>query len=501
MAGPLSSPGDTIDITAFGANGDDAIDDTAAIRAAVDALQENDVLLVPESSQSYTVTSTANFAIDEPGVKVMVRGHILMTGAPTPSNHLFVVTADRCSFIGQGGVLEGSGSYITGSDADDPALIRFYIVEGCSVRGLRLRNGPRFSIMLRQTSWCAIRDCVFEGGPTAYAFQHHGIFLWGASDIQIRGNRFVPGEDGGKTGSWIGSTSTSSNIGISILNNQFGSSYDHAVYTTGLFYSVIANNITSDIGGTALKTAGANNVIANNNLYSAHSGGIEIRNSSRCVVANNLVQDFGFVAVQASILGGGGGAQGVYAENLISGNTLLARDVSPVYEGIRVLAETNCSRTKITGNLIVGAGGDGGTPAITVSSGEPSYSVTISGNTLDQCPADGIAINHVNASIISDNIIRSATGGVPFQQSNVTETNLVTDNIYGGLFPPLAIQSITQGENQSIVQWNMGIGESYRVGWSENLQQWTDQPVGATDTWTDTNTTESANKFYRVVEE
>ena len=420
--------GAVVDITAFGADGSDEIDDTAAITSAVAALQPNDTLLIPESSLYFKVAPTANFALDDPGVKVMVRGHVLMTGTSSTDNHLFIVTADRVAFIGEGGVLEGNGSYYVVSDLDDTALIRFYAVKGCSVEGLRLRNAPRFWIWLLASQNCAIRNCVLEGGPVSYSIQSQGIFFRGASNLLIQGNRFLPGADGGKAGSWIGSSSTSSNYRISILDNLFAGAHDHAVYCSGIFHSIIANNIGKDTGGTILKTIGTDNVVANNNLYNAVTGGIEIRNSSRCVVANNLVEDFGFVAVEVTTYGGGLGS---YTDNLISGNTLLAGSTNAtIYEAVRILASVNASRNKIAGNLIVGAGGSGGNAAISVTSGAPCNGVTITGNTLDQCPGNGILINNVNGSIVSDNIVRTLPPFQSFQQLNVTQTNLVTDNIF-----------------------------------------------------------------------
>ena len=47
----------TIDVTAYGANGNDTADDTANIQSAVGALNENDTLLFPQCSNYYRVNS------------------------------------------------------------------------------------------------------------------------------------------------------------------------------------------------------------------------------------------------------------------------------------------------------------------------------------------------------------------------------------------------------------------------------------------------------------
>ena len=48
----------TIDVTAYGANGNDTLDDTGDIQSAVAALNENDTLLFPVSSVNYNFPST-----------------------------------------------------------------------------------------------------------------------------------------------------------------------------------------------------------------------------------------------------------------------------------------------------------------------------------------------------------------------------------------------------------------------------------------------------------
>ena len=103
----------TIDVTAYGANGNDTSDDTVYIRSAVAALTDGDTLLFPEANTYYKVAIGANFAIGS-RIKVIIRGRILAYGTPGNDDNIFYVFgADDTEFIGQGSnaIIEGSNQY------------------------------------------------------------------------------------------------------------------------------------------------------------------------------------------------------------------------------------------------------------------------------------------------------------------------------------------------------------------------------------------------------
>ena len=64
----------------------------------------------------------------------------------------------------------------------------------------------------------------------------------------------------------------------------------------------------------------------------------------------------------------------------------------------------------------------------------------------------------------------------------------------------LWIYSISRSGDDITIRWNGLSGVSYTVQWSTNMQNWTDVPVGETNTWTDAGVSETV-KFYRVREE
>jgi len=426
---PSAQCSSVIDITAYGADGNDLSDDTAAIQAAVAALSPNGVLLIPRSPGAFLYQiGAANFEINQPGVRIVVQGHLLGTGLPVSGNHVFIIAADDCAIIGEGGVLEGSGQYILGPDIENgPALIRAFNVQRCTVDELTLRNGPHFSVWLGAAGQCTIRRCFLEGGPIENDIQIHGIFLRGTSDILIEGNRFMANSQGGRAGSWIGSTSTSDNVDVRILNNHFGDRHDHAVYCSGLFWSQVSNNVVRGEGTSAIKTVGTHNIVVQNSIdMQGNNGGIECRNGSNCVVAHNIINNYGFVGIQISKYGSFVGAG---MDNLIEGNVLTADHNAPyVYEGIRVMLPGAVSRCRIANNTIVGAGLSN-KPAITVYGGAASDAVAICGNTLAQCQADGISVTNVNCSLISENIIDVLPSETAIQQNNVVTPNLVKGNL------------------------------------------------------------------------
>ena len=129
----------TIDVTDYGADGSDLVDDKAEIQSAIADLSDNDTLLFPETSGAYRV----EFEYDNnlylsylDGIKIVIRGKILATGTPNSKRHVFdVFNCNDMEFSGEGGggVLEGSDQYTFGiDDIDGSALVRQWCVSGAS---------------------------------------------------------------------------------------------------------------------------------------------------------------------------------------------------------------------------------------------------------------------------------------------------------------------------------------------------------------------------------
>ena len=50
-------------------------------------------------------------------------------------------------------------------------------------------------------------------------------------------------------------------------------------------------------------------------------------------------------------------------------------------------------------------------------------------NIIDDCANNGIELNYINRSIISDNVVQVDSGSTCISESNVTEANTKADNI------------------------------------------------------------------------
>ena len=427
----------TIDVTSYGANGNDTIDDTAAIGSAVNALTDGDTLLFPEVYICYSVATNANFNItSKDNIKILIRGKILTTGTPSDGDRVFnLLYADNTEFIGQGGdgIIEGTNEYVYHPTGWGPTFIQFNVSNACTVKNLTFRNPPRSSLEMLSCKNFSVVDCIFEGGPPVTVDTHqHVVLFTGMRDLTIKGNYFKTNSQGGMADSWICASSTSWNHHITIIDNRFGPNFDHAVYCD-LHNSIVSNNTSYNSVGNALKVIGNNNVVANNSIYNGQTGGITIMNGSRNIVANNTIDNFTHVAIIDYTYGGG---NGIYTDNIIEGNFMLGgNEFTNIwgthwpYEAIRVWGN-DISGTKIINNTIINADKYGNTAGIVVASTvEPGTNLTISGNVIDQSSGNGINLNGIISSLVSDNIINIPAAKLDVYEYGGSANNLINDNI------------------------------------------------------------------------
>ena len=437
-----------IDVTAYSASGNDSFDDTASIQNAIAALSDGDTLLFPYCTNHYLyrldyyrTQQDAGLAITENGITIIIQGRIKGSGDPRDFNEIFYIqSAQDLTIIGQGaeGIIEGSGQFnYSPSGYDGPTLIRSLAAQRLTIKKLILIDGPTTSVFLRGCQKTHITDCLFKGGPpTMIGTNVHGIAYTGEQELHIEGNLFKPNETGGKAYSWISSGSTASSYHASFINNKFNASFDHSIYTSGLFKSVIANNICYNSTGTAIKTIGSENVIVNNNIYNdnppAVLGAISSRNGARNIIANNQIVNYSHVAISVSLYGGGWG--GIYTDNTIEGNYIVGGPEFSghwPYEAIRVWG-TDISGTKIMNNIIIGADthGAAGSGVIWLySPSAPSYNLTVSGNIFDGSAGNGITLYNVHNSLFSDNTINIPTGKIDFNEQGGSANNMYRDNL------------------------------------------------------------------------
>ena len=318
-----------------------------------------------------------------------------------------------------------------------PMLIKAISAKNLNIKKVTFIDGPSNSVFLRGCQKTHITDSFFIGGPPIMSGTNvHAIHFTGEQELHIEGNLFNPNATGGKAYSWIQSGSTASSFHATFINNKFDDSFDHSFYCSGLFKSVIANNICHNSTGTAIKIIGRENVIVNNNIYNdnppAVLGGISVRNGARNIIANNQITNYGHVAISVSLYGGGWG--GLYTDNTIEGNYIVGGPEFSghwPYEAIRVMGN-NISGTKIMNNTIIGADthADSSSGVLRIySDAGPSYNLTISGNIFDESAGNGMSLYNIHESLISDNIINIPNGKTVFYQHGGSANNTFLNNI------------------------------------------------------------------------
>lgn len=447
----LTATAATIDVTAYGANGNDSLDDTTAIDNAVAALSDGDTLLFPYCGNNYLyrlnfsrTVSDINHAITENRITIVIQGRIKASGTPANYNEIFYISgAEDLTIIGQGNeaIMQGSGDFnYLPATYNGPMLVKALSAKNLTIKNMTFIDGPANSVFLRGCQKTHITDCFFIGGPPIMSGTNvHAVHFTGEQNLHIEGCLFKPNATGGMAYSWIQSGSTASSFHATFINNQFEASFDHSFYCSGLFKSVIANNICHNSTGTAIKIIGSNNVIVNNHVYNDDPpvvfGGISVRNGTKNIIANNQIVNFSHVAISVSKYGGGWG--GIYTDNIIEGNYMIGGpdfyvngDLHYPYEAIRVWG-TDISGTKITNNIIIGANTYAtGTGVIWLySPTAPSYNLTVSGNTFDGSTSHGIVLNNIHDSLFSDNIMNIPTGKLDFNKQGGSSNNIYRDNL------------------------------------------------------------------------
>ncbi|XP_051127753.1 polygalacturonase At1g48100 isoform X2 [Andrographis paniculata] len=141
------------DVTAFGAVGDGATDDTEAFRSAwKEACQvENGVVLVP-SELVFVITSTIFSGPCQPGLVFQVDGVVMPPDGPdcwpksdSKKQWLVFYRLEDMTLTGTG-TIEGQGSKWWDLSCKPHRLIRFFLSSNLVVRGLRIQNSPQFHL-------------------------------------------------------------------------------------------------------------------------------------------------------------------------------------------------------------------------------------------------------------------------------------------------------------------------------------------------------------------
>ncbi|GJN05353.1 hypothetical protein PR202_ga22974 [Eleusine coracana subsp. coracana] len=204
-----------LDVRAFGASGNGSDDDTRAFRAAWKAACKsgNATLLVP-SDGVFTITSTIFAGPCKPGLTFQIDGVLMPPDGPaswpaSDSRRQWIVfyKADGVTLAGKG-TIEGNGeewwelpckphrgpngSTLPGP-CDSPALIRFFVSNDVTVRGLRIENSPQFHLKFDACNRVSV-DGLFVSSP-AFSPNTDGIHVENTTAVQILNSRIYNGDD------------------------------------------------------------------------------------------------------------------------------------------------------------------------------------------------------------------------------------------------------------------------------------------------------------------
>ncbi|OEL14705.1 Polygalacturonase [Dichanthelium oligosanthes] len=213
-----SACGNVFDVRAFGASGNGSGDDTRAFRAAWKAACSSDssaatTLLVP-SDGVFTINSTILAGPCKSMLTFQIDGVLMPPDGPaswpaTDSRKQWIVfyKADGMTLAGKG-TIEGNGeewwslpckphrgpngSTLPGP-CDSPALVRFFLSNDVTVRGLRIENSPQFHLKFDGCARVSV-DGLFVSSP-AFSPNTDGVHVENTTAVQILHSRIYNGDD------------------------------------------------------------------------------------------------------------------------------------------------------------------------------------------------------------------------------------------------------------------------------------------------------------------
>tara|TARA_R110000787_G_C13412872_1_gene444326 strand:- start:38 stop:1837 length:1800 start_codon:yes stop_codon:yes gene_type:complete len=415
----------------YGAVGDGSTNNKAALQAAIDAMSAGDTLFIPNASSYYVVDATNLLEAVQvnKSINLVIDGEMRSTTVVTQSlpPAIFFVTADNVNFSGSG-KLKGPGTYLFDNCPTDhwTSLIRFDYADNVSIDGLQFADGPRGGLTFYGCNFLSVTNCTFSGGPLAddavgLGFNNANIFCSnGGKNWIISGNIFQYDEATG--GAAIQGIQNSTNVLPelwTVTNNVFANPGQHGTYLY-INNSVISNNVfryttVSALHGSALKMGGDYNSITGNTIFDAN-GGIGLVSGRYNVISQNTLEDCGGVGIA------------IYNNTAISwgldGNEIssnyIGGDGNTAFQGIRIRFNTTYGtdhggkNNKIINNTVVNYGSDSdeiySSIAIYRSGGSVNFTNNvISGNTITESRGNGIALNGVSHSDVSDNLFYNNT--------------------------------------------------------------------------------------------
>jgi parallel beta-helix repeat protein len=414
------SGGSTISVTAYGAVGDGATDDTAAIQAALDAAHTRGggIVVIP-SGQTFAITTFLvaydNTVISAYGATIKSIGN---TGLLRNflSSETFSAYAGHSHIVIQGGTWDNNASDgTTGTVTAETDAFNFVHCSDITVRDVTIKNvSSAHALEFNSTDGARVLNCRFLGyrdntSDSSRQFSEavqldiavSGSSSIGAFDstasrnVLVMGCYFGPSERLGVFGRAVGSHTTRAATfydNVQVIGNRIDGTLQEGIRGYAWRRAVISDNI---ITGTGL--SGICLTVPDPATYSVTTYGAAITGN----VITGMVADSGIrvlaysatlysnVRIEGNCIEGGTSANGIHIEYCarpgISGNTIRSLGSTGIYA-------YNTTAPQIVGNTLRSIA----TNAINVST----------------CTGGQVASNHVDTTTTNHGIYLTATTDV-----------------------------------------------------------------------------------------
>jgi hypothetical protein len=474
---PATAPQPTFDVRQFGARGDGATDDTAAIQAAIAAVPDTGGVVtfpagtfVVAPAVDRWITIKSNLRIAGAGARsvIKIRDHAgdwpRLLAPPAIDDPLANVVIEDLSF--DANIANNPEARIT--ERDRRTYQTFIAIEkGINLTVRRCRFDPYASVIAvslngREVRDCAVTDCFFRFvmRDDVADYNNSAIYIEG-TNYTLSGNRFesvpTPYHEGracmqahGGPARIVNNTATGYQTLVSI-----GASY----FAGGPSSDIVCrdNAITDALIGVMLWPIGANTLanvtVANNRIEIAQlkhgtgdTAGISVVSSP---YARGQAADLSFTGNTIRFQDEGAGRPGDFASNsagialhnlggvsgaVIEGNTIEFAPGAGVLVGLPAPGDRLFQNIRVANNTITNPGQNLGFPesaraGVLVTS--DAADIAITGNTIadtyaaPRCPA-AIAFDTANgesyrAVTVKDNTVTSVTGSLPLRLPDGTQ--------------------------------------------------------------------------------